>query len=324
VIVTDRRLEGAITDVDMLDLTPMTSPEDLAGITRISDVAIVLVPESLMPAAVGIPMDDVAMVIPVPDGVQVRKHTGSLVMGGEALAGPDAENAALIVVGTLILTSPVPKVTYRQVIVIGLVLAPHGSESALGAGLTRVTGSVDYYPYAEGQDVKVSTGQLRAGGEVLANPTGGPDDVLVVAGQLIVTGPVTKVGYRRIVVAGQLLAPRDSQPVLGPVAIVKGQLIWYTGKPRFFVGKERFGRSFFELLDQPLTLALVGRFEIDPDVPPELLREKVGEITVPRPRCATTPRPSGPPSPGRTARRSRASAWPSSPPRSGASRRTCG
>ncbi|HTE71403.1 MAG TPA: hypothetical protein VK942_22070 [Actinomycetes bacterium] len=278
--MTGRRLAGVIQDVALLDLTSMTSAEDLAGITRISDVAIVLVPESLMPAAVGIPMDDVAMVVPVPDGVEVREHTGALVMGGEALAGPDVENAALVVTGTLILTSPVPRVAYRQVIVMGLVLAPHGSESALGAGLTRVTGAVDYYPYAEGQDIKVSTGQLRASGPVLANPTGGPDDILVVAGQLIVTGPVAKVGYRRIVVAGQVLAPQDSQPVLGPAVIVKGQLIWYTGEPRFFVGKERFGRSFFDLLDQPLSLALVGRFEIDPEVPPELLREKVEQITL--------------------------------------------
>jgi hypothetical protein len=280
VVVTDRRLAGEIEDVALLDLTPMTSAEDLAGITRISDVAVVLVPESLMPAAVAIPMDDVAMVVPVPDGVEARTHTGALVMGGEALAGPEVENAALIAMGTLILTSPVPRVAYRQVIVMGLVLAPHGSESALGAGLTRVTGSVDYYPYAEGQEVKVSTGQLRVGGEVLANPAGGPDDVLVVAGQLIVTGPVAKVGYRRVVVAGQVLAPQESQPVLGPATIVKGQLVWYTGQPRFFVGKERFGRSFFELVDRPLTLALVGRFEIDPDVPPELLRAKLEQITL--------------------------------------------
>jgi hypothetical protein len=128
--------------------------------------------------------------------------------------------------------------------------------------------------------VKVSTGQLRASGEVLANPTGGPDDILVVAGQFIVTGPVATVGYRRVVVAGQVFAPRDSQPVLGPALIVKGQLIWYAGQPRFFVGKERFGRLFFELLDQPLSMALVGRFEIDPEVSPELLREKVAEITL--------------------------------------------
>jgi hypothetical protein len=109
--MSDRRLEGVIQDVAVLDLTPMTSAEDLAGITRISDVAIVLVPESLMPAVVGIPMDDVAMLVPVPAGVQVREHTGASVMGGEALADPGAENAALIVTGTLILTSPVPRVT---------------------------------------------------------------------------------------------------------------------------------------------------------------------------------------------------------------------
>jgi len=276
--MTDRRLAGEVRDVALLDLTSLTSAEDLAGITRISDVAIVLVPESLMPAAVGIPMDDVAMVVPVPDGVEVRVHTGALVMGGEALASPEVENATLIVTGTLILTSPVPRVAYRQVIVMGLVLAPRGSEAALGAGLTRVTGSVDYYPYAEGQEIRVSTGQLRADGEFLANPSGGPDDLLVVAGQLIVTGPVATVGYRRILVAGQMLAPRDSQAVLGPATVVKGQLAWYSGQPRFFVGKERFGRSFFELLDQPLTLALVGSFELDPDVPPELLRDKVEEI----------------------------------------------
>ncbi|HWC42645.1 MAG TPA: hypothetical protein VHK02_11725 [Actinomycetota bacterium] len=278
--MTDRRLEGVIRDVAMLDLTPLTSAEDLAGITRLEDVAIVLAPQSLMSAVVAIPMDDVAMVVPVPDGVGVHNHTGALVMGGEALASPEAENAVLVVTGTLVLTSPVPKVAYRQVIVIGLVLAPHGSESALGAGLTRVTGSVDYYPSAEPQEVKVSTGQLRADGEFLANPTGGPDDILVVAGQLIVTGPVAKVGYRRVIVAGQMLAPRDAQAVLGPALVVKGQLAWYTGQPRIFVGKETLGRSFFELLDRPARLALVGRFDIDPDVPPELLREKIQDITL--------------------------------------------
>ncbi len=278
--VSDRRLTGVIEDVDLLDLTPVTSADDLAGITRISDVAILLVPESLMAAVTAIPMDDVAMVVPVPDGVEVRTHTGALVMGGEALAGPEAQNAVLIVTGTLILTSPVQRVDYRRLIVMGLVLAPQGSESALGAGLTRVTGSVDYYPYAVGQDIKVLTGQLRIGGEVLANPSGGPDDILVVAGQLIVTGPVTKVGFRRMVVAGQLLAPWDSQAVLGPAVTVKGQLTWYRGQPRFFVGKERFGRSFFEQLDTPVSLALVGRFEIAPDVPLELVRAKVKEITL--------------------------------------------
>jgi hypothetical protein len=53
--VTGRRPEGAINDVAVLDPTPMTSAEELAGITRISDVAIVLVPEALLPAVVASP-----------------------------------------------------------------------------------------------------------------------------------------------------------------------------------------------------------------------------------------------------------------------------
>jgi hypothetical protein len=280
VTVTDRRLQGVIKDVAMLDLTPLTSADDLAGIARLEDVAIVLAPEPLMPAVVAIPMDDVAMIVPVPDGVRVHNHTGALVMGGEALAGPEAEDAVLVVTGTLVLTSPVPKVAYRQVIVMGLVLAPYGSEAALGAGLTRVTGSVDFYHFAEGQEVKVSTGQLRADGAFLANAAGGPDDILVVAGQLVVTGPVTTVGFRRIVVAGQLLAPRDAQAVLGRALVVKGQLAWYSGQPRIFVGKETFGRSFFELLERPASLALLGRFDLDPDVSPDLLRDKIQDITL--------------------------------------------
>jgi hypothetical protein len=91
---------------------------------------------------------------------------------------------------------------------------------------------------------------------------------------------VATVGYRRIVVAGQVLAPQDAQAVLGPALVVKGQLAWYTGQPRIFVGKETLGRSFFELLDRPLSLALVGRFEIDSDVSPDLLREKIQDITL--------------------------------------------
>jgi hypothetical protein len=228
-------------------------------------------------------MDDVAMVVPVPEGVEVPPHTGAVVMGGEALAGPEVKNAVLVVTGTLILTSPVPGVDHRQVIVMGLVLAPRGGESALGAGLTRVTGSVDYYPLAEGQDIKVSTGQLRLSGEALANPAGGSDDIRVVAGQLVLTGPVAKVGLRQIVVVGQVLAPRDSQAVLGPVLVVKGQLAWYAGEPRFFIGRERLERSFFELSDRPLTLVLVGKLTAPRrlvGVLQLLTTERVGKITV--------------------------------------------
>lgn len=277
--VTGTQTTGVIEDVALLDLTSMT-PDEVARITEIRNVAMILVPESLAGALAGIPMSDVASVIPIPDGAETRVHTGSLVMGGDALAEPGGDDVVLVVTGTLVLSSPVERVGYRQVIVTGLVLAPHGSEAALGAGLTRVTGSVDYYRHAEGQQIRSFSGQTRIGGEVLANTGGSPDDVLIMAGQIIVTDPVREVGFQRIFAAGQILAPRESEAVLSSVISASGQIVWYAGHPRFFVGSQSFGRGFFELLDEPLDIALVGSFTIEEDVDPKLLRDKIGAITL--------------------------------------------
>jgi hypothetical protein len=271
---------GAIQDVAVLDLTSMHAAEDLAGIASITNVALVLVPESLAGALARIPTRNVASVVPVPDAAQVQVHTGAVVLGGEALAHPPGDDVVLVVTGTLALSSPVTAVAYRRIIVTGMVLAPYGSEAALGAGLSRVTGSVQYYAHVEGQRFRTMSGQTTISGSSLANRNGNPADVLFVTGQTIVTGPVDEVGYQHIVAAGQLLVPRDSEPLLAPVLTTEGQLIWYEGHPRIFTGKDRFCRAFFELLDEPMALLLLGSFTIDGDVPPALLREKVSDITL--------------------------------------------
>lgn len=278
--MTDATPTGVIQDVAVLDLTPMTSREELAGITEIRDVATLLVRESLMSALAAIPITDVATVIPVPDGARVNVHTGSLKVSGEALGGQDAEGAILVVTGSLIVTSPVERVAYRQAVVTGEVLAPTGSEAALGTGITRMTGSVDYFTYAEGQQITTVSGQTKISGAMLANSGGSRDDVLFLAGQVVVTGPVQQIGYQSIFISGQIMAPRESQPILGPVATVHGQVAWYDGRPRFFMGKERFGSGFFELLDEPLALGLMGGFEVEPDVDPQLVKNKISDITL--------------------------------------------
>jgi hypothetical protein len=55
-------------------------------------------------------------------------------------------------------------------------------------------------------------------------------------------------------------------------------VFYYSGKPRFFVGSERFGRGFFEMLEGPMAMILVGDFAIEPGVPADLLKEKVSQI----------------------------------------------
>jgi hypothetical protein len=271
---------GTVENVAVLDLSSLRGTDDLAAIGRIEGVALVLVPESLAGALTRIPMRNVASVVPVPDGAEIRMHTGSVVLGGDALANPGADDVVLVVTGTLALSSPVHEVNFRRVIVTGVVLAPRGSEAALGAGLSRVTGSVQYYDHVEGQRFRTMSGQTEISGHVLANRGGNPADILFLVGQTIITGPVTEVGYQEIFAAGQLLAPRESEPVLAPVLTHEGQLVWYDDQPRVFTGKETFGRGFFELLDEPLSLMLVGRFTFEDDLPPELLRAKVASITL--------------------------------------------
>lgn len=271
---------GVIENVAVADLTSMASADELRRVRLIRNAAVVLVTRSAAAAIPDIRMENVASVIPVPDDGHVRVHTGSLTLDGRALAGPDGENEIMVVTGTLIITSPVERVGFHDLIVTGVVLAPEGSEAALGAGITRLTGTVTYFPYVEGQQVKVHSGQVRLGASAMANAGGNPGDVMVVGGQLVITEPLTKLGYSRIIVSGQLMAPRQSEELIGPASTVEGQVVWYSGQPRFFVGDDSFSAEFFRLQEKPMSLALLGDFELEADVTAELLREKVSSIAL--------------------------------------------
>src|SRR5512135_1911647 len=92
-----------IRDQPVVDFSHLTSPDQLARIDRIEDVALVVVPQSLAGAYAAISTSDVAATIYVPDGANVRVHTGTLVVGGDGLGAADD---VLVVIGMLIITSP--------------------------------------------------------------------------------------------------------------------------------------------------------------------------------------------------------------------------
>lgn len=269
---------GVVSGEAVLDFTHLTSAEELAAISRIEGVAAVLVPESLAGAYAAIPTEDVAATVYVPDGDNVRVHVGPLIVGGDGLG---AAEDVLVVVGLLVITSPVTGVVPRRIIVVGSVLAPRGSEPALGPVLGGGVGSVAYYRYAEGQDVKVLTGQVKLSGATLANPGGQPDDLLLAAGQVIVTGPVTGVGYAQVIVNGQLVAPAAGREVLEPRMQVHGQSAWYrSDDPRIIVEDTRLGPDFFRLLDHPVSLVVLADLSIAPGVTEAMLLEKVADIVL--------------------------------------------
>ena len=267
-----------VTGEAVVDLSHFTEPEQLAVFSRIEKAAVVIVPETLAAAYAAIPTAKVASTLYVPSGVNVRVQTGSMVVGGDGLGAPDD---VLVVIGLLLISSPVTGPVPKRVHVIGSVLAPRGSEQILGQSLAGGTGAVTYYPYAEGQEVKVLSGQVRLSPAMLANPTGRPDDILVVAGQVVVTGEVTTVGYRTTMIAGQLAAPTASRDVLEPAIQVQGQAIWYEGvNPRVYFGDARIGPDFLRLLDPPAALMVLGDLTVAEDVTEAALREKLTGIAV--------------------------------------------
>jgi hypothetical protein len=269
---------GVVNGQPILDLSHLTSAGELAGISRINRVATVIVPQALAAAYATIPKFRVANTIFVPDGANVRVHTGALVVGGDGLGSADD---VLVVVGVLIVTSPVSGPMPTQISVVGSVLAPRGSEGTLGPALSGGTGSVTYFRYVEGQEIKLFTGQVKLSGTSLANPAGSPADVLLAAGQVIVTGEVSKIGFSQVVASGQLILPARSRDILEPRVQANGQVLWYqAAEPRILLEDTEIGADYFRLLDHPISLVVLGDLTITENVPHELIREKVTDIAL--------------------------------------------
>lgn len=275
---TGGRPGRVISGEAVVDLSHLTEPGQLDAISRIQKAAVVIVPEALAGAYAAIPTAQVASTLYVPSGGNVRVQMGSMVVGGDGLGAPDD---VVVVIGMLVISSPVTGPVPKRLYVVGSVLAPRGSEQALGQALAGGSGSVTYYPYAEGQEVKVLSGQVRLSAAVLANPAGQPDDILVVAGQVVVTGEVASVGYRTTIIAGQLAAPAASRDVLEPVIQIQGQAIWFDGaSPRVYNGDARIGPDFLRLLDAPAALVVLGDLVIEEGVTEAALREKLSGLAV--------------------------------------------
>jgi hypothetical protein len=137
-------------------------------------------------------------------------------------------------------------------------------------------GPVRYFP--SGANVKIQEGMVKLSGKALVDAAGDANTILVVTGRLFITSPVEKVGYRQLIVAGQMLAPKASEDMLGPYLEVQGQILWYAGTPRIFDGDDRFSAAFFELLKEPIMLIINGHAVVESDVTVDLLRAKVTEI----------------------------------------------
>lgn len=268
-----------IANLGVLDLTGMRAADDLDAIRAIVNVGTILVPQSLSKRLAAIPMANIGAVVPVPDGekVQVHTHFGATQISGDALGYRDGDDKqVLVVLGALIITTPVTTVGFDEIIVIGPVFAPEASEGALQRALRVVHGSLYYYPGRE--QAKFHVGDLDISGAALANPTGKPGMTLLVAGNVVITSTVETLGYTQIHVVGNLFAPKASEVVLNTHITATGYTFWYDSPPHFFTGIDEFSADFLECLPEPVTMVLHGNFTFMSDVTVALLRAKVTAI----------------------------------------------
>ena len=142
-------------------------------------------------------------------------------------------------------------------------------------------GDLVLIPTPVGGKIKVRKGHIQMSGEALASGTGNPTDILVINGRLAITSPVRAVGYQQIIVVGQLLAPASSRPVLeAALSCLIGEGLYYRDPSCLFTTDTSFERAFFDLLDEPTNLILLGHTTLESDVTVELLRAKVAAITL--------------------------------------------
>ncbi len=161
---------------------------------------------------------------------------------------------------------------------IGTILVPENLLDSLMNISMKNVGSIT--PIPSGEKYKIRTGQITLSANFLAS--GEEDTLLILSGQIILKEPPAKIGFKGLHIHGQLIAPENSKDVLDQaIERFSGQILYYQGKnPKTLTGDQSFTRKFFELIEEPVTLILVGDSRIEGSIPDDLLRQKIADLII--------------------------------------------
>lgn len=196
--------------------------------------------------------------------------------GGAAGGGRTMENLPMVDLSGVRDRAEVAGLRLRN---IGLVLVPEAMPDLLRDADAQNVGTV--FPVAPGTRGEARVGQLEVEGAALA--AGGENTVLTLVGQIVVTPGVTAVGYKGLVLVGQVLLPQSGQSVLtGKILTQVGQIVYYDDSAplRVFMTDLRLTKAFFDLVREPVSLVLVGDATFAADVTAEILQQKVHTLAL--------------------------------------------
>lgn len=135
-----------LENMGVLDLSGKKS-SDLSGISLIQNIGVILAPHSLTDALLHIPQRNIGTTVMLPDTqAKIKILSGQLTLSGEVFANNSgSSDEILVIVGQVIITSPIEKVGYNEVIVAGQLIAHKKNEAALTSALSRMSGQIAYY-----------------------------------------------------------------------------------------------------------------------------------------------------------------------------------
>jgi hypothetical protein len=270
-----------IENVGLLDWRSMTDKSDLDGILALHNVGTVLITESMATAVAALPMENVGSVLPVPTGVNVSLLTGQTRLSGEALAEGSGDTI-LMLIGQALITSPVTQVGFKELRVMGQLVAPRGSEAALSAKTGQLLGQTLYYPWlGDGVELRTVTGEERISAgflQALPKPV-----VLLAIGEVTfeegIAPELLQAKMPAMAIIGQAFAPRDLLPTVQALASEHlGEIIGYPQGARFYTGSDTLLAEDFEYMPDAAAIFVHGDLTLAEGVTAAMVKAKVREI----------------------------------------------
>ncbi len=110
----------SISSVGVLDLRHMQSIDELRNISNIFSVGTILVSDSFKGTIASIPMHSVGGIISIPKGSKVNQINDIMKITEDFLHNANGDGSEILLVsGDLIITSPITKIGYKQMIISG-------------------------------------------------------------------------------------------------------------------------------------------------------------------------------------------------------------
>ncbi|NIK76398.1 hypothetical protein FHS15_001523 [Paenibacillus castaneae] len=218
------KAERIIENMGVLELINM-KPEDLAGVSLIQNIGVLLVSETLNASLMNIQQRNIGMVITIPETTgKVKVLSGQLTLSGDVFANRSGSpDDILVIAGQAIISNTALEekaIGYKEVIITGQLLAPKAMESQVVNAVSRLSGQIGYYTSDEPRMFMGEETFSKAFFELIDEKM-----AMVFIGRFEMDSDVDAATLKQkvseIILLGELFAPKALIPLIQLLTVVK-------------------------------------------------------------------------------------------------------